>query len=181
MEPVTPERTHALFAVLDGDNPSEWSPWGTRIEQLRERARELHMDSLPSTALEIFNVDLIAHPPNTLLARDSWTGVVGAVVDATVPRPQLRRLHHEICQRISRSKPAPLCRRVGYYLAFSVPATLTDDHHVFMSDLRRDARDALKLDPWAATAGFHIRSDDVFEAALSHFISQMEIIAQVKG
>jgi hypothetical protein len=167
----------AQLAVLDGSTPERWSPWGTPMTEWRVRIGSLQPYGRKSVTRS-FGLDLIVHPSQQLLQRDNWSGIVGAVIDASSPTAELRDVHQEVCQCIAASQDA-LCLRIGYYLVFSVPLELTAVHHTFMSDVRRDARETLALDDWIVGPGFECTSDAQFEGALKYFVALMGQIARL--
>lgn len=162
----------AYLAVLDGDDPLEWTPWQRPVIDVCSCAQSVKTpDSDPVSTKFSVTLEVLTTKRAELLARQNWYGVIGAVVDLTAPDSDLRELHAKLCYSISSA--ASLSSDIGYYIVFVTSDPPTTEQLRLMTDFERDAAVALSLPPGVPLCTFEVSSFDLLAPVLRHFEKQM--------
>jgi hypothetical protein len=125
-----PKDTPLIFAVLDGESPKDWSPFGTRLPELmretKEKAKLKGVRKALRDTYEIY-VEPMLKSPAELLEADRLDTVAGVIMDA-LPGPNFPndldekldtfRTHVEKVLEATKSNPEAMCRRLGYEMWF---------------------------------------------------------------
>jgi hypothetical protein len=162
------------LAVLDGDSPTSWSPFGEAFHRFKERVeREINFAS-PGVHSQV-KWEMLAQPPDSLFQRRTWSSVVGALVD--VYSDEIERRHERLCQILSqeRKKDRALIRIAHYRLIVLVNGPLLPEHQDRVQRLDQQAVAHLSrehVEPWVTADSL-----DFLEQFLS--FSGRQIIARL--
>jgi hypothetical protein len=122
------------FPVLDGPNPQEWQPWGTRFGELTVKVDELPLRVDPAFKdFPRYEPSLLLQATDRLFDRhdDEWSRFVGLVVDGR-PMDREGRLNIEeafgrVLTKV-RSAQEALYPKLGFYLLVVAPSDSTASH-----------------------------------------------------
>ena len=161
----------AYFAVLDGPDPSVWTPWGSSISDFRSCVKSVRTPAVPAQVQFDVAFDLVIDNQDALLNRNNWFGVVGAVVDLKSTNADIRAIHAKVCHKIASA--ASLSSNVGYYIVFVTGGAPTPADEQLMIDFERDAAAALAFGSTVPVISFEASSFESLALALRQFERQM--------
>jgi hypothetical protein len=165
---VPPQDTPLFFAVLDGQNPKDWTLFGTPFPDLMREAKDKAKPmAVGADLLKTFKIYIepVLQSPEELLKEKRLDSLAGIIIDA-LPRQggsvdleeklETFRSHIRQLSKATKANSDALHKRIGYEIWF-----VSDGDTGKLADYVRRARDAASMLRGTPVGHFFITTKDL--------------------